>query len=120
MKIISFRRPDGTPSFGRVDGDTIVDLGGRHADLKAAITAGDLSAQADGERFDMAGIVLLPVIPNPGKILCVGHNYESHRQETGRAKVDNPSIFTRFADTLIAAGQPIVRPHVSDRPRLRG
>jgi 2-keto-4-pentenoate hydratase/2-oxohepta-3-ene-1,7-dioic acid hydratase in catechol pathway len=70
-------------------------------------------ADAAGERIARDAIRLLPVIPDPGKILCVGHNYEDHRQETGRAKVDNPSIFTRFADTLVAAGQPILRPAVS-------
>lgn len=114
MAFVSYRRADGSPSYGRLDGDTIVDLGGvagAPADLKAAL--GDLGTLADGERMALAGVTLLPVIPNPGKILCVGHNYESHRAETGRAKVANPSIFTRFADTLVAHGAPIVRPGVS-------
>ncbi len=116
MAFISFRRPDGTPSYGRVRGDHVLDCGtvpGAPADLKAAIAAGSLDALVDGPALARADVLLLPVIPNPGKILCVGHNYESHRQETGRAKVDHPSIFTRFADTLVADGQPIVRPTVS-------
>jgi 2-keto-4-pentenoate hydratase/2-oxohepta-3-ene-1,7-dioic acid hydratase in catechol pathway len=61
-------------------------------------------------RVPIGDIQLLPVLSNPSKVLCVGHNYEAHRQETGRAKVPHPSIFTRFADTLTAAGAPIVRP----------
>lgn len=114
MRYVSFRRSDGMPSFGRLDGDTVIDLAtGAVPDLKAALVAGALDPLADGARHSLADVVLLPVVPNPGKILCVGHNYESHRQETGRAKVDNPSIFTRFADTLVAAGEPIVRPRVS-------
>lgn len=114
MKFVSFRRPDGRPSYGRIEGEEVVDLGGgAHADLKAAIAAGALGEADGGERFALVDAALLPVIPNPGKILCVGHNYESHRQETGRAKVDNPSIFTRWADTLVAHGRPIVRPCVS-------
>ena len=68
----------------------------------------------------LASVALLPPIPNPGKIFCVGHNYESHRQETGRAKVDHPSIFTRFADTLVADGQPIVRPQASTNLDFEG
>jgi 2-keto-4-pentenoate hydratase/2-oxohepta-3-ene-1,7-dioic acid hydratase in catechol pathway len=111
VKLTSFRRPDGTPSFGRVEGDTVVDLGGAGADLKTAITS--LTGLTDGPRHALADVALLPVVPNPSKVVCVGHNYESHRQETGRAKVDHPSIFTRFADTLVGAGQPIVRPRVS-------
>ena len=73
-----------------------------------------------GKTYALADVVLLPVIPNPTKILCVGHNYESHRQETGRAKTDYPSIFTRFADTLVAHGQPIVRPRVSKNLDFEG
>ena len=114
MKLTSFRRSDGTPSFGRVEGDTVIDLGGAHADLKSAIAANALaSLTGDGPRHALGDVALLPVVPNPSKVLCVGHNYESHRQETGRAKVDHPSIFTRFADTLVGAGRPIVRPRVS-------
>ena len=115
MKLASFRRPDGTPSFGRVEGDHLVDLGSAHADLKDAIAADALASLTalTGSRHALADVALLPVVPNPSKVLCVGHNYESHRKETGRAKVDNPSIFTRFPDTLVAAGAPIVRPRVS-------
>ena len=114
MAFVSYRSADGSPSYGRLDGDTIVDLGGvagAPVHLKAAL--GSLETLADGERVALADVTLLPVIPNPGKILCVGHNYESHRAETGRAKVAHPSIFTRFADTLVADGAPIVRPAAS-------
>lgn len=116
MRYISFRRAGGTPAWGRVEGDRVIDLAataGAPASLKAAIAAGALGLQADGPSLPLASVTLLPVIPDPAKILCVGHNYETHRQETGRAKVENPSIFTRFADTLVAHGQPILRPRAS-------
>ena len=87
--------------------------GNAAADLKGAIASESLESLSPGRRYPLTDVVLLPVIPNPSKILCVGHNYESHRQETGRAKSDYPSIFTRFADTLVAHRQPIVRPRVS-------
>lgn len=117
MKFISFQH-GGQASFGLVLGDRVADLGGRDpaiGTLKAAISAGRLETLAQGAQATLAfaDVTLLPVIPDPGKILCVGHNYETHRQETGRAKADNPSIFTRFADTLTAYGQQIVRPRVS-------
>ncbi|MFN3434023.1 MAG: fumarylacetoacetate hydrolase family protein, partial [Sphingomonas sp.] len=73
----------------------------------------DRFAAVDGAVIARADVTLLPVIPDPTKILCVGHNYETHRQETGRAKVEHPSIFIRFADTLLGADEAIVRPHVS-------
>lgn len=115
MKIVSFEH-QGRAGYGVLEGDRIhVAPVTAPADLKAALVAGDVAEVAAGaiETLDLADVVLLPVLPNPGKILCVGHNYEDHRKETGRAKVDHPSIFTRWADTLIAAGQPIVRPRES-------
>jgi 2-keto-4-pentenoate hydratase/2-oxohepta-3-ene-1,7-dioic acid hydratase in catechol pathway len=116
MRYLSFRRPDGASSYGRLDGGVIEDLGaaaGAPPDLRSALAVGSLAGQSSVVRHRLAEVLRLPVIPNPSKILCVGHNYETHRQETGRAKVDYPSIFTRFADTLVAHEQPIIRPHVS-------
>lgn len=123
MKYVSFRRPNGAPAFGRIEADAVIELGnaaGAPADLKTALANGTLAKLAPGKSYALADVVLLPVIPNPAKILCVGHNYESHRQETGRAKADHPSIFTRFADTLVAHGQPIVRPRASQNLDFEG
>jgi 2-keto-4-pentenoate hydratase/2-oxohepta-3-ene-1,7-dioic acid hydratase in catechol pathway len=115
MRFISFSN-QGRSAWGRIDGSAVVDLSTPVVPtLKAAIAGGQLArfATADGERLAREGITLLPVIPDPNKILCVGHNYEDHRRETGRAKVEHPSIFIRFADTLLGADDPIVRPSVS-------
>ncbi|MFV3127067.1 fumarylacetoacetate hydrolase family protein [Niveispirillum sp. KHB5.9] len=118
MKLISFRH-QGRDSYGLVRDQLVLDLGavaGADApDLKAAIAKGLLAdlAGRDAPSLDFSSVTLLPTLPNPGKIFCVGHNYEKHRQETGRAKVGHPSIFTRFADTLTPHGGPIIRPRVS-------
>ena len=113
MKYVSFSRKDGSNGFGRLDGDTIYDLSAAASDLKSAISDNTLSSLTDGEKLSLADVTLQPVVPNPGKIFCVGHNYESHRQETGRAPTDYPSIFVRFADSLSAHNQPIKMPRVS-------
>lgn len=112
MRYVSFRRPDGTPTFGRLMNDVVFDLGGegRPADLAAALAAGALASLADGAHFGLGDVVLLPVIPNPGKILCVGLNYATHVAETGREQKEHPAIFHRWADTLIADGQPLICP----------
>lgn len=65
----------------------------------------------DSHRLDE--VKLLPPLPNPDKIICVGLNYSSHIEETGRRQGKYPVIFTRFADTLIAHGDPIIRPRES-------
>jgi len=38
---------------------------------------------------------------NPGKIICVGHNYRDHILEMGRELPENPVIFAKFANTII-------------------
>jgi 2-keto-4-pentenoate hydratase/2-oxohepta-3-ene-1,7-dioic acid hydratase in catechol pathway len=115
MKYISFRKPDGRTGFGRTDGNEVVELGrgGAVTDLRSALERGALHELLAGDSFKLSELVLLPPIPNPGKILCVGLNYESHRMETGRAEAAHPAIFTRFADTLVAHGEALVRPKVS-------
>ena len=116
MRYVSFRRPDGTSSFGRQDGETIVELGSASLpSLKAALTEGALANLPDGASFPAADVVLLPVIPDPAKILCVGLNYADHVKETGREQKEFPAIFVRYADSLVADGQPMVKPAVTER-----
>ncbi len=113
---ISFRRPDGTASFGRLDGDTVHDLGAPGADawLRDVLDA-DLAALNATGSYARADVKLLPVVPNPNKILCVGLNYATHVAETGREQKEYPAIFTRWADSLIADGDALVRPAESTR-----
>lgn len=123
MRYVSYVRGDGLASYGRLEGTMIIDLGsvpGAPVDLKAAIAEGDLAELASGDILPLETVTLLPVIPNPGKILCVGLNYATHVKETGREQKAHPAIFTRWADTLIADGAPILRPAESDRLDYEG
>lgn len=118
----------GTPSWGMIDGSEAVDLGAllgdRYPDLKSAIAADALTEAAAGAaratRHPLSAISWLPVLPNPDKILCVGLNYEMHRKETGRSEVENPTIFTRFANSQIGHGADLVRPRVSHELDFEG
>lgn len=116
-RYISFRRPDGTASFGRIAGEAVEDLGAQSgpAALKEALASGDLANLPVTAHHARADIQLLPVIPNPGKILCVGLNYATHVAETGAEQKDRPAIFTRWAETLVADGEPLVCPRESVR-----
>jgi 2-keto-4-pentenoate hydratase/2-oxohepta-3-ene-1,7-dioic acid hydratase in catechol pathway len=121
MRYVTFKA-QGRISYGVAQSGGIVDLGARLGkvlpDLKAYLHAGALglttSPFIDAPRDYVAGeFSYEPVIPNPDKVLCVGLNYEDHRRETGRPAAAHPSIFTRFADTLIGHGAPILLPSVS-------
>lgn len=116
MRYVSFRHPTGRPSFGRLDGDLIVQLDREDCiTLADAIAAGVLASLAPSSTFGLGEVELLPVIPNPEKILCVGLNYATHVKETGRDQKAHPAIFTRWPDTLVAHGQPLLRPRESAR-----
>ncbi|VVE29405.1 Ureidoglycolate lyase [Pandoraea cepalis] len=123
MKLVSFSTSQG-PSFGVVRDDVIFDLGkrldGRFADLKALIAADAFreAAQAiEGAQADyaLADVTLLPVIPNPEQIFCVGLNYAEHVKETHREVTEQPVIFMRLPASQVGHAQPMLRPPESQQ-----
>lgn len=79
------------------------------AELDAATAAAEqLVAPLDA-------VGLLPPVPRPPKIVCVARNYAEHAKEAGLQVSEIPILFPRFAATLVAHGQPVVRPTVSDQ-----
>jgi 2-keto-4-pentenoate hydratase/2-oxohepta-3-ene-1,7-dioic acid hydratase in catechol pathway len=110
----------GRVTWGIVEGETFHDVGAAmkatYPDLKQAVAAGlagVAEAKTGAATYPTSDVEWLAVIPNPDKILCVGLNYEMHRQETGRSVVENPTIFARYANSQIGHMAPIVRPKVS-------
>jgi len=133
MRLVSFLQNDG-PRLGVRLGDVLVDLqavnpllprdmasflvGGE--DALAAASAALRTAPAKAQmRFSAAR--LLPPVPNPGKIVCVGLNYVDHAVEIDpRNLPDYPTFFGRMATTLVAHNEPILRPSVSDKLDFEG
>jgi 2-keto-4-pentenoate hydratase/2-oxohepta-3-ene-1,7-dioic acid hydratase in catechol pathway len=129
MKLISFQARDGQARYGAVIGENVLDLtpllGDRAPDLKALIRNGLLADAARLSReheptLRLADIDLLPVIPHPGKIVCIGLNYGEHVRETGREITESPALFLRVPDSQVAHGQDIVRPPESHRLDYEG
>ncbi|OWT54810.1 fumarylacetoacetate hydrolase family protein [Candidimonas nitroreducens] len=123
MKFISFEI-DGRASCGIQQGDSVHDLSpafpGQAYDLKALITRdllGEAMAYARSHEatLRLADIKLLPVIPNPEKIICVGLNYGEHVRETGREVTESPTLFLRVPSSQLAHGAALVRPAESAR-----
>jgi 2-keto-4-pentenoate hydratase/2-oxohepta-3-ene-1,7-dioic acid hydratase in catechol pathway len=120
MKLAAFSHA-GVTSYGLAEGEDLYDSGAvlhdRYADLQALVVAGDFAAvqrsKASAERLRIADLQLLPPIATPGKILCIGHNYDTHRREMQRDPSLFPAIFFRFADTQLGHGQPVVIPYAS-------
>jgi acylpyruvate hydrolase len=60
--------------------------------------------------IDLNAVRILPPVPKPPKIICVGLNYDDHLEESGLKKPVYPEIFARFATSLIAHREPIRQP----------
>lgn len=123
MKLISFEQ-QGRASYGIVKGDDVWDLtpilGTQASDLKALIANNLLGAAAEVAKthqptLKFSELTLLPVIPNPGQIFCIGLNYGEHVRETGKEVTETPVIFLRLPESQVAHGQDIVRPPESHR-----
>ena len=121
MKLISTVRL-GRTGFAAIVEDGIIDLtgfGGAET-LKQALELNLLDdianiVKTEKPNLKKSDVALLPVIPDAGKILCIGLNYLKHKQETGRPDVENPTVFTRYADSQVAHLSPLIKPAVTDR-----
>jgi len=114
MKLATIRTADGTRAV-RLDGEVLVDLG--HADLGTLFAEADWrsrAAAASGTTYPVEGADFAPVVPNPSKVICVGHNYTNHIKEMGRELPSHPTLFPKFAETLIGAHDDIVKPGETD------
>lgn len=128
MKLISFEH-QGRATYGAVVDNDVWDLGqalGTQApDLKSLIAnnlqaaaAQVVASQPATLKFDQ--LTLLPVIPNPGQIFCIGLNYGEHVRETGKTVTESPVIFMRVNESQVAHNQDIVRPPESNRLDYEG
>lgn len=128
MKLVSYSY-QGKHSFGVLLEDKIVDAQaaceGRYATLQEVLRADDLDClkyfDADAETLiDLKDVKLEKPIANPGKIICVGLNYRSHIEETGMKMPTYPTLFTRYNDSLVACGENMLRPKVSEKYDFEG
>ena len=128
MKLASYVHQNAA-CYGVVEGEGIIDLslriGARYPDIRTLLTHGGLAEAtnaAAGQSTDvkLSAIRLLPPIPNPGKIFCIGLNYEDHRQETKRDKTEAPAVFVRFPESQVGHAQPILRPRESTKLDFEG
>jgi len=114
MRLATIRTPAGTAAV-RVDGDHLVETG--HADVGALLAQPDwqgLAAAASGARYALDGADFAPLVPHPGKVVCVGLNYRNHILEMGRELPVHPTLFTKYAEALIGAHDDIALAPESD------
>jgi acylpyruvate hydrolase len=124
MQLVTFQAADG-PAVGLLTDAGVIDLAQAAPQLPRSMKelleryGTDLTeavkTKRDVKPIPLAEAELLPVIPDPGKIICIGRNYAAHAAEGGAKPLDYPDVFLRVASSLVAHNQPIVRPRVSDK-----
>ena len=124
MKFVSYEYSQG-PSFGAIVGDGIVDLSDVGPSLRAVLATGpldNLQAVASKRKPTVAldHVVLLQVIPDASRIICVGRNYADHAKEMGGEAPKNPQLFMRTVQSLVGHRQSVVCPSASSHYDYEG
>jgi len=127
MRLVSFRAGDGE-GWGVLSGDGVVDSRRLGADAPASLQGlfeacarspglpARLAARAATQApSPAAALELLPCVPKPGKIICLGVNYVDHAKEGGNTVADYPTLFLRCTTSLLAHGAPLRVPRISDK-----
>jgi 2-keto-4-pentenoate hydratase/2-oxohepta-3-ene-1,7-dioic acid hydratase in catechol pathway len=126
MRLVAFEQ-DGRAVLGARVGNDVVALEdvvpGLPQDVNLALGALGLPASATalqaklsaGNKRPLASVKLLPVVPRPGKVVCIGLNYVEHAKEGNNPIPDYPAVFFRGATSLAAPGEALLRPKASEK-----
>jgi len=122
MKLATYQSDQGPRAAGVRD-DGYVDLNRADPEVPACIKrllaqgaqgiARAEQAMAAGEPMPAADVELLPPIPSPEKVLCIGRNYAEHAKESGADVSAEPVVFNKLPSAVSTAGRPIVLPKLS-------
>jgi 2-keto-4-pentenoate hydratase/2-oxohepta-3-ene-1,7-dioic acid hydratase in catechol pathway len=124
MRFATISTPAG-PRAAVFHDDAYIDLHATEAELPASVralleggpsyfnAAADAVDQPKAVRYPADAVKLLPPIPDPPKIVCVGLNYRDHAAESGAPIPRDPVLFSKFTTALTSHGEMIVLPPVS-------
>jgi len=116
MRLTTVRTDDGTRAALLVENDAVLlpwaNVG---VVLTDAYREGKLwqdlvGAASTGPRLEPSALDFAPVVPHPGKIVCVGLNYTKHIQEMGRELPEFPTLFAKYPESLIGSADSIALP----------
>jgi acylpyruvate hydrolase len=129
MRLITFSH-HGQEQVGVRNNDHVIPitrLSPKFADNLLQLLQGDQLAELskllqenDGPGIALTDIEHLPLLPRPGKIICIGRNYAAHAAEGGAEPSSYPEIFFRAATSLVAHKAPIIRPQCSEKLDFEG
>src|SRR4051812_39053489 len=114
MRLVSYDAGRG-PRAGVLSAGGVSDLG--DGGLGALLRAGGVEAAREvrGRPIPLDEVRLLPPVPDPGKIVCLGLNYRSHAEEAGLEAPETPTFFAKYANALAPPGADVPLPAYSQK-----
>lgn len=122
MRLITFFR-NGREQIGVRQDDVVIPVAGSIIQILAEGRLGKVQddvSRFDGSAIPLSDIEYLPLIPRPGKIICIGRNYAAHAAEGGAETPTFPEVFFRGATSLIPHKGIIIRPQCSETLDFEG
>jgi 2-keto-4-pentenoate hydratase/2-oxohepta-3-ene-1,7-dioic acid hydratase in catechol pathway len=120
MRLVRFRKGDGEPRPGLLEGDGVVDLAAGFADALAVIRAGAEGVRApgavSGPSIPLNAVRLLAPLRRPGRIFCVGLNYRDHAVESHMEIPAVPTIFLKLPTAVIGPEETVRIPSTTQQP----
>lgn len=109
MRLATVRTGSGTRAV-RIEGEQYTELAA--PDVGTFLTRPEWRAEAASAVPDrpVTGLGFAPVVPRPGKIVCVGLNYRNHILEMGRELPPFPTLFAKFPEALVGPDDPVTLP----------
>jgi acylpyruvate hydrolase len=115
VKLATIRTSAGTSAV-RIDDDAAIELGANDlGDVLGCPGWQAIAEHAQGPRHDLAELDYAPPVPNPEKVFCVGLNYRAHILEMGRPLPEYPTLFAKFARSLVGARDTVELPAGSEQ-----
>ena len=115
MRFATLRTDYGTTA-ARLENDELIPLDAADVgEMLAGGGEGPGRPRADAAPVPVAEADFAPLVPRPGKVVCVGLNYRSHILETGRELPEYPTLFAKYAETLMGPRDDLVIPSVSEK-----
>jgi acylpyruvate hydrolase len=114
MRFATIRTADMTTA-ARLDGNVLVPLDAADVGQLLAVGIADVPDRPDSEAVLVTEADFAPVVTNPSKVICCGLNYRSHILEQGGELPEYPTLFAKFAQTLMGPNDDLVLPSVSEK-----
>ncbi|MDG2242412.1 MAG: fumarylacetoacetate hydrolase family protein [Rhodospirillaceae bacterium] len=124
MRFVSYEYNEGV-KVGAVIDNGIIDLSDAGPSLKVILATGPLDnlikvAERRSPTVDLDHVVLHQVVPDTGRIICVGKNYKDHAKEMGGDIPANPNLFMRTSQSLVGHQQSVIMPEASEQYDFEG